>query len=98
MALQMGYTTKSGIVLTDAYIKARTINERLKQSCAIEVGVYKDKTNADNDNIIETILPEPYEGIGFNFIPKVNTTAKNYREQAYEYLKTLDQFATATDV
>ena len=99
MALQMDYTTKSGITLSKAYLKIISVSELIKERCVIDLGVYKDAaSSANNAQPAEYVQPVPYNGLPFSFVPKVNTTAKNYRQQAYEYLKTLDQFATATDV
>lgn len=69
--------------ISTAYIKIISV-EGSKGSINIVVGIYKD------DKLIITKT--------YTFTPSVQDSATNFIKQAYEYLKTLNDFRDATDV
>ena len=84
MALQKSYQTVHGIDLPAAYIRVEGISFTSKTSLTFSVRFYKDK---DLPFITEDQFGISYDIDGAN--PYV---------QAYEHLKTLPEFAEATDV
>jgi len=82
MALAQSFSTPAGLVCNSAYIRIdRVITSKL--SSVIDVGFY---SNSD--------LP-PFHTITLNTVPLLNEV--NVLQQAYEHLKTLPEFADATD-
>lgn len=93
MALQQDYydsrleVTKSNCywkIAVDDGIQGGKENLRGRILC------YKDKTTADTNS-------NEYSGMNFEFVPDM-VSADNFIAQAYDYLKTLPDFANAVDV
>lgn len=73
-------------VINDAYAKIDKIDGD-KEGINFRVDFYKDNTKLD-------LL----QSNGYSFVPDVSSTAKNFIQQAYEYLKTLSDFTGAVDL
>lgn len=69
-----------------AYIKVLQISGD-KSNVHFEVGVYETE---DKNNLVFTK--------NYNFIPSVQPGSENFIQQAYEYLKTLPEYADAIDI
>jgi hypothetical protein len=86
MALKKQITLKSNfgddVVFNDAYIKINTLNGN-KNKIDFELYIFKQA----NELLIERK--------SFSFIP--NLDGANFIKQGYEHLKTLPEFAGATD-
>ena len=65
-------------------------NDPDKTNANIRILVYGSKEARDNNE-------EPLTTKSYTFILKTNTSAKNSVVQAYEYLKTLDEFKESED-
>lgn len=89
MALQKSYNKNAyGQTLTfdQAYHKITFISGN-KDSIAMQVTIY------NNNNKEYEIDKKDY-----GFIPSVDSTSKNFIQQGYEYLKTLDEFKDTIDL
>lgn len=92
MALSKTLTLQNGLSVPNAYLRiislqvssAVEINNQKKRMALIQLGIF---TNADS-GFIEMITSD------FD----VNLDGKNFIAQAYDHLKTLSEFADATDV
>ena len=92
MALKMTTNGAYGDSITDSYIRIDEIRGD-KSRLNLVVNVYNVVDSVKHR--VREILPE--EG-GYALAPSVATGAKNFIKQGYLYLKTLDEFSTATDV
>ena len=82
MAIQTTVNTSSGLSITDAYCKIAEVSIT-KNSVTFALQVFADKTKTF---VIENVFTAPYDLEGPNPI-----------KQAYEYLKSLPDFADAVD-
>lgn len=89
MALQKDETLSNGISVASAYIRIDSMTGT-KSSMQIVVSTYASKDMADLSREVTKKF--------YNFVPSVANDAPNYHKQGYEYLKTLPEFAGATDV
>lgn len=91
MALSIrNYALNNGLSAQNAYIRIDNISGN-KAVMSLDVKVYANqqayidgRTNVDS---------RVYE-----FVPAVSDDAVNYHKQGYEYLKSLNEYSTATDV
>jgi|TARA_Y100000034_G_scaffold129498_1_gene186087 hypothetical protein len=101
MALQCD-VKKFGLTVKGAYLFVDYVNydrrllnpafvNPVKDNAVIGLIIFTSKEARDNEE-------EPMEIRNFNFTIKVGSDAKNPVEQAYDYLKTLDEFQDAVGV
>lgn len=90
MALVMERDTGYGISLEEAYIKVENTSGN-KELLYITVLVFLNDTARKEGK-------SPIEQYSYSFVPKVTDDAPNYHKQAYEYLKSLPEYADAIDV
>lgn len=88
MALIIKKVMNTGIVAEDSYCKVEEINAN-KDSMNFYLGIYLNKV-ARNSN------KSPLETILYTCNHDINTN-KNSIKQAYEYLKTLEEYKNAID-
>lgn len=79
-------TIFKGFEIKNTYIKITRV-EGNKENLLLQVRYFQTKDSAE-------ILEEKY----YSFIPDVTATAKNFIEQGYEYLKTLDEYKDTIDI
>jgi hypothetical protein len=89
MALRIDYSAQNNFgttqVLTNCYVKVNHIRgNKLLLKADVDFIV-----NDDDGAVIQKT---------YSFIPSVDDNSSNFIKQAYEHLKTLDEFAGATDV
>jgi|APSaa5957512535_1039671.scaffolds.fasta_scaffold79519_2 hypothetical protein len=85
MALQLNYTTQHDFEAGEAYFKVNNITITNKDSISFDVLLFKNKDSLD---FFENKL----------FTCAYDIDGDNPIKQAYLYLKTLPEFADATDV
>jgi hypothetical protein len=90
MALMKTTILESGLVIPEAYYRVQGINGN-KDIVTISIEVFVSKSLCE-----EQKLPVSY--MSFNFIPSQEENALRWDKQAYEYLKTLEEFAGSVDV
>lgn len=78
-------TTSKSIVINNSYIKINNFTGD-KDKITIYVGMYDKKDGT-------MIMSKNYD-----FIPNISDSSSNFIKQGYEYLKTLDEFKSATDL
>ena len=84
MALQMTKTTRYGIIAENAYHRIENVTISNKNSLQFEIKSYKDsQSKLAFDNLI--------------FVTDYDIEGDNPIAQAYAHLKTLPEFAGATD-
>lgn len=83
MAINKTINTKFGITVPQAYYKIKSVNIESKNKMTFIVFIYADKEKVN--------LDEQF----YNCVYDIN--GSNPIKQAYEYLKTLPEFAGATD-
>lgn len=88
MALQLNFTTEHGIELPEAYLRIDYISIK-KNKAEISFGIYKDFENSDKTPIH---IGNEYFNID------ISTGSKNYHQQSYDLLKSLDKFKDSIDV
>lgn len=90
MALMMNVTIADGnITVSNAYIRIDAMNGS-KDNIAISVNSYfSQQAFTDGNNYLKQQL--------ISFVPSVDDGAVNFIKQGYEHLKTLQEFAGATD-
>ena len=81
MALTSDYSF-NGITVSQAYVKVQSVLGD-KNNVAVEVAFFADSTQ------------QPFTNKRYEFTPDLD--GSNFIQQAYEYLKTLPEFADATD-
>lgn len=97
MALKKDKVLNNGIVLT--YHRVVSVNSIINQQSLIEVGSYLNKEQRDKEK-------EWYASGGMNDLNVYISTTYYYKDydkelnvdNAYEYLKTLDEFKDAEDI
>lgn len=90
MAIMKSLALDSGLVIDQAYIKVQGINGNKNIACiSLEVFISKEKRD-------EGKTPIAY--FNYTFVPMVEDNSPRWDKQAYEYLKTLGEFAGAIDV
>lgn len=94
MALQMNVESVIGLTLPNAYIKIDFVSGNAA-SLSLTVSTYVSKTVSDQAKNGEKRWVEQRYII---FIPSVEDGSPNFIKQGYEYLKTLPEYAGATDV
>lgn len=82
--ITINYLNKE-LIFKDSYIKIDNVSGN-KEMLNVIVKIF----DFENGNVIKTFE--------FNFVPKAKDTALRWDKQAYEYLKTLDDFEDAIDV
>ena len=85
MALQKTMLTPQGFTATDAYHRVEGVLLKSKTEISFRVRSYKDA--------VETVSFSDYE-----YSCAYDMAGENPIKQAYEHLKTLPEFADATDV
>lgn len=88
MALQKTITLDNGITLTDAYLKARSV-AGTKEHMVIELTINVNQSMSDQGKHVAVR--------NYSFVPELESE-DNIFKQAYEYLKSLDEYLDATDV
>lgn len=90
MALQLqNYNLYNGLVSDQAYIRVDTVSGN-KDNIVADIKVYVSQ-QASEENI-------PFIDQKFiDFTPNVTEDSLNYHRQAYEYMKTLPEYAEAAD-
>lgn len=95
MALQKNIMIMDNqINVENAYLKITSlqiVTGGVNKACTIHLSSYKDKCSAD-ENL--SVLESKCE----SFIPVFGNEVKDIKAQAYEYLKTLDEYKDATDL
>jgi hypothetical protein len=87
MALKKSHQSKFGILIQDAYFKVSSVSGS-KLGAIITVDVYaSDEASKSGSHQVDSSR--------FDFTP--SQTSKTWDAQAYEHLKTLPEFAGATD-
>ncbi|WP_127506614.1 hypothetical protein [Paenibacillus humicus] len=89
MALILSVKLNSGIQVENAYVRAASINGTA-QELEVKVLYYANKEN-------RTEGKPPFQVRTFRFVPSVAPGSANYHRQFYEWAKTTDEFAHATD-
>lgn len=74
------------LVLENCYIKIKNVYGN-KNSLTLNVCIY---SSCDKTVIIDELI--------YTFVPSVEVNSDNFIKQGYEYLKTLPEYSTATDV
>ena len=87
MAFKKPHSTTFGLDLQEAYFKVSSVSGS-KLGARIAVDVYVDEAASKSGK-------SPVGNIVFDFVP--STMSKNWDAQAYDHLKTLPEFAGATD-
>jgi hypothetical protein len=90
MALQNNLASSYGITFENAYIRVAELSGS-KDILNIRVKWYVNQTARENSS-------QPLQQKEYSFVPSVEDNAYNFIKQGYEYLKTLEEFSTATDV
>jgi len=95
MAIQMDFTTSFGMVIENAYVKISNTNGD-KDKMFLELSVF-NIVNEEQMMVgrIYNVLNDTHQ---FEFVPDVTEGSDNFIKQGYDYIKTLDQFESATDV
>lgn len=89
MAIKKNITLKNGLEVEDAYMRIDTISG-YKKSITISLNIYISK-----DAFMEN---KPYIQQNFHtFTPNVSIGAKCIWEQAYEYIKSIDEYRDSID-
>lgn len=88
MAIEKTIETSSGIVCERAYGKITGVGGS-KEKAIIELKFYKD-INASIDK-------DPLSQNNYEFVPETSDDASNWIKQAYEHLKTLNEYLDAID-
>lgn len=91
MALQLEFTAPNGVTANQAYAFIKSLTEIDGSSISFQLYTYYTKEAKENE--LEPLFTRSY-----SFTPDVSDEAKNYRKQGYEFLKTIEEFATALDV
>lgn len=89
MALRKTITTDFGITVNDAYHKIETVGGN-KNNVTITVNAYVTQEASQNGT---SFINQKT----FNFIPAPDDNSLRWDKQAYEYLKTLDEYKDAAD-
>ena len=87
MALQLEYTTKHGFICENAYLKINYLSGLKDYS--ISVVIYKDAEARHSD---KEIIGQAVYSFSYNL-----NTLDNLLKQAYDYLKTLEEFSNSVD-
>lgn len=94
MALQLTYTdADTDVTYTDAYHRvffdALNFNKKIMK---LRIGVFKNLSAANTKSEIKTVFINPIEADFDTYfaISALNTVGKNPRNQAYDFLKTID--------
>lgn len=90
MALTLNIELSSGIILDHAYCRIGSLSGD-KNLLNITVNTYMD-----HDAVLSG--KGTVQQSGYDFVPSVEDNAPNFIKQGYEYLKTLPEFAGATDI
>jgi hypothetical protein len=90
MALQNNLQSTYGVTFENAYIRVAELSGS-KDILNIRVKWYVNQTARVNS-------AQPLQEQVYSFVPSVEDKADNFIKQGYNYLKTLEQFSTATDV
>lgn len=90
MALQKKTTLKIGMEVENAYFRIEYI-EGTKKEVTFCLAVYLDQQSCLDGRA-------ELESSYYTFTPIITETSLNHWKQAYEYLKTLEEFADAVDI
>lgn len=90
MGLKMSMTLDSGIPVPQAYIRIGRLEDNNKFLTIYVDSYYDHQSFLDGKNSIQSR--------SYNFPADVTDSAKNYRKQGYEFMKTLSDFQDADDV
>jgi hypothetical protein len=88
MALQKTISLVNGVTLTDAYIKAKSV-AGTKDNMVIELTINASHALSDQNLSVCTR--------NYNFVPDLESE-DNVFKQAYDFLKTQDEYLNAIDV
>lgn len=91
MALLVSVQLDSGMTISNSYAKIGSFSGD-KNLLSIELQFFLDKEKADSNNY------SPMTVKVYSFTPSVADDSNNWLKQAYEYLKTLDEYQNAIDV
>ena len=100
MAIQIDYDTGKGIIITNAYIRIRTISIINGEKIEIIIDYYADKINRDEGKTTNVIDTEAYklikeeDEINYNAVVE----AEDSIAAVYTYLKTLEEFEGSEDI
>lgn len=86
------YEPRFEVTISDCYWKIDVENGVTggKNFLRVRLSCYKNKTIADGNR-------DKYSDFDFDFTPNLSEGSANYIEQAYNYAKTLPEFADAID-
>ncbi len=90
MALQKTIALENGLTVQDAYIRIESVTGT-KESMTVAVAAYLNEAAHNAQKPPLDLLKT------FVFVPSVADGSANFIEQGYAYLKTLPEFADATD-
>lgn len=89
MAIINQITLESGLSIGQAYIRVQGINGN-KNIASINLEVFVSQEKRDEGK-------SPITYFNYTFVPMTEDNAPRWDKQAYEYLKTLPEFADAID-
>lgn len=89
MALQKTIVLGNGLTVENAYIRIDTVSG-YKEQITVSVNFY---VSQEGFNGGQGYLEQKF----YSFVPNVSDTSADFIKQGYEYLKTLEEFAGATD-
>jgi len=102
MALKVAYTLNgTNLTAAAAYLRISRINGG-KNQLSVEVEVFETAEKAqlqggDDPIPFRHTVGHPIANFSFSFAPDLNSE-DNFLKQAYNYMKTLEQYAKAEDV
>jgi len=100
MSLKGNVTVKGNLPVNDAYLKVSRVEITNGSGAEVVCGVYVDEEENNKGNLIE-IKKYSCSTDDFDLFfsePVVKESGKSVISQAYEYLKSLNEFSGATDV
>lgn len=102
MALQVDYTLDSGVDLASSYHRVTALYINIENGYGyVLINIYKDKTSRDNNLEPVKRVKKDFGSTDFNSFltaTDVDPANINHVSQGYAYLKTLPEYANATDV
>ena len=89
MALILNKGFENGIIVNNSYARIDSIfGSKSKIEFTLNYYINKDAFSKNNSYLEQEL---------YSFIPSVEQNSSNFIKQGYEYLKTLEEFKSATD-
>jgi hypothetical protein len=92
MAIQKTITTNTSLVVANSYCRIESLSMFNKNMISFQLVCYANNNKVGSSNEMECVSFEQKQ-----YSCVYNITGENPIKQAYEYLKTLPEFANATD-